>query len=101
MIIYNTTVQVAGPIAEAWISWLKEVHIPAIMKTGCFTHHTIVRLLEIDESEGPTYAIQYSAESKADYNRYIALHASGFQKQSREQWGDGYVAFSSVMQVVH
>jgi hypothetical protein len=100
MIIYNTTVQVAAPIAEAWIRWLKEVHIPAIMKTGCFTNYKIVRLIEIDESEGPTYAIQYSAESKADYNRFITLHVQGFQERSREQWGDGYVSFSSVMQVV-
>jgi hypothetical protein len=32
-------------------------------------------LLDADEKDGPTYAAQYFAESKADYDRYIELHS--------------------------
>lgn len=99
-IIYNVTVKVEVSIADAWLQWLKEEHIPQILQTGCFTSAKIVRLLEVDESEGPTYAIQYSAESKADYNRYITRHSSGMQQKSYSKWGDRFMAFRSVMQVV-
>lgn len=100
-IIYNVTVKVDAGIAGAWLKWLKEEHIPEIMKTGCFSSYQIVQLLEVDDSEGPTYAIQYGAESKADYNRYVTVHAPRMQQQSYAKWGDRFIAFRSVMQVMN
>ena len=100
MIIYNVTIKVEGTIAEAWLQWLLNDHIPDMMNTGCFTSHKVVRLLEVDESEGPTYAIQYHAESKADYNRYIEMHAPTMRQRSIDKWGARFIAFRSVMQVV-
>ncbi|HWI93480.1 MAG TPA: DUF4286 family protein [Flavisolibacter sp.] len=100
MIIYNVTVKVDGSIADAWLQWLLNEHIPSVMATDCFAEYKVVRLLEVDDNEGPTYAIQYSAESKADYNRYISIHSSKLQKLSFEKWGDRFIAFRSVMEVV-
>ena len=99
-IIYNVTIKVEAGIADAWLQWLLQEHIPEIMNTGCFISHKVVRLLEVDESEGPTYAVQYGADSKADYNRYIQLHAAGMRQRSIDKWGNGFIAFRSVMQVV-
>jgi len=99
-VIYNVTTMVETSIAEAWLQWTLQEHIPEIMQTGCFTGSKLVRLLEVDESQGPTYAIQYSAESKADYNRYIEMHSSRMQRRSFEKWGDRFIAFRSLMQVV-
>ena len=100
MIIYNVTIKVDASIADAWLPWLLHEHIPEVMQTGCFSSNRVVRLLEVDDSEGPTYAIQYNAESKADYNRYIQLHAATLRDRSYEKWGDRFIAFRSVMQVV-
>lgn len=100
MIIYNVTVKVEASIANAWLQWLLNEHIPSIMQTNCFVDYKVVRLLEVDDSEGPTYAIQYFAESKADYNRYIEIHASKMQKLSYEKWNDRFIAFRSAMEVV-
>ena len=99
-IIYNVTVKVDAAISDNWLAWLQDEHIPEIMNTGCFSSYKIVRLLEVDESEGPTYAIQYGAESKADYNRYITVHASRLQQKSFAKWGNRFIAFRSVMQVI-
>jgi hypothetical protein len=100
MIIYNVTIKVADNIADAWLNWLLNEHIPEMMATGCFSGHKVVRLLEVDDTEGPTYAIQYNADSKADYNRYIELFASGMRQKSFDKWGNSFIAFRSVMQVV-
>ena len=101
MIIYNLTVKVDHSKAANWLAWLKEEHIPEVIKTGCFTHATILQLMEIDESEGPTYAIQYHAESKSLYNNYIEKHAGLMRQKSFDKWGDKFIAFRSVMQVVN
>jgi len=100
MILYNVTIKVDQQIANIWLQWLLNEHIPAIMQTNCFVDYKVVRLLEVDDSEGPTYAIQYYAESKADYNRYIEIHASKMRNLSFDKWGERFIAFRSVMEVV-
>ncbi len=101
MIIYNVTIKIDFSIQKEWLTWLKEEHIPDILHTGCFTNARILQLLETDDTEGPTYAIQYYAESKSMYNLYIEKYA-GLQRQKFfDKWGDQFIAFRSVMQVVN
>jgi hypothetical protein len=100
MILYNVTIKVHSSIHTEWLQWLKETHVLDIMQTNCFTDFKILKLLEIDETEGPTYAIQYFAESKALYNLYIEKFASEMRNRSFAKWGDRFIAFRSVMQIV-
>ena len=101
MIIYNVTSKVDHAIAEAWLEWMKNEHIPDVLSTGCFSDARILQLLETDESDGLTYAVQYHAESKALYNRYIREYADALRKKTTEKWGERLIAFRSVMQIVH
>jgi hypothetical protein len=101
MFIYNVTTKVTWSIHEEWLAWMKETHVPEVIQTGCFTHATILRLLEIDEEEGPTYAFQYHAESKSLYNRYIEKFAPQFKQEIFTKWGSNFIAFRSLMQVVN
>ena len=101
MIVYNITTQVNHAIHKAWLVWQLNTHIPAIMATGCFENYQMLQLLEIDESEGPTYATQFYAVSKADYNRYIALYAPSLRQKTIQAWGEEVVSFRTLMQVVH
>ncbi len=101
MFIYNVTIKVDASIHEQWVLWMKEKHIPQVMATGCFVQHQFVRLLEVDETEGPTYAAQYYAESKADYNRYIEVYAPALRQDGANTWGNNFIAFRSLMQVVN
>ena len=99
MIIYNVTIKVQESIAEAWLKWLKEEHIPDVMQSGCFTDTRVLRLLETDDTEGPTYTIQYSAESKGLYNMYIEKFAVALRDKSFQKWGDKFIGFRSVMEL--
>jgi hypothetical protein len=100
MILYNVTIKVHSSIHAEWLIWLKEIHIPEVMHTNCFAEYKIYRLLEIDETEGPTYAIQYFAESKGLYNQYIEKYATKMRELSYQKWGDKFMGFRSVMQIV-
>ncbi|NIM34818.1 MAG: DUF4286 family protein [Hydrotalea flava] len=101
MIIYNVTSHVAAPIHEAWLQWMKEKHIPLVMQTGCFYQYQWVKVLETDESEGYTYAIQYYAREMRDFEQYRQHHAPQLGKDIAETWGDKITNFRSLMQVVH
>ncbi len=101
MIVYNVTVKVDAGIAQDWLVWLQTEHITEVVGTGCFTHASILKLLEVDDTEGPTYAIQYFSESKALYNQYIEKYAGIFRQKSFDKWGNKFIAFRSVMQVVN
>ena len=101
MFIYNVTTKLAWPIHDAWVQWMKEKHIPDVMNTGCFTEFRFVRLLETDEAEGPTYAVQYYAATKVDYEHYIGHYAPDLRKDAIQNWGDNFIGFRSLMQLVN
>ena len=101
MFIYNVTTKVDPAVHEAWVTWMKEIHIPEIMLSGCFTSFQFVRLLELDDSEGPTYAVQFRSESKAAYNLYLEKYANKLRNDVYTKWGNKVISFRSLMQVVH
>ena len=101
MILYNVTIKVDAAIATKWLAWLKAEHIPEMMHTGCFTKHNILRLLEVEDSDGPTFAIQYFLESKSLYTLYIEKFSNSMRQKSFELWSDKFLAFRSVMEFVN
>jgi len=100
VIVYNVTTKIALSVYQHWLHWIKEEHIPDIINTGCFTHATVLQLLELDDSEGPTYAVQYFAESKSLYNNYVEKFAAQMRQKAFDKWGDKFIAFRTVMQVI-
>lgn len=101
MVIYNVTIKVEHAIADKWLRWLKEEHIPDVIGTCCFTHAIVLHLFEADDPEGITYAVQYHTESKALYNQYIEKYAVEMRNKGAAKWGNQFIAFRSVMQVVN
>jgi len=100
MYIYNVTIKLDHSIHAEWVQWMQEKHIPEVMASGCFTGHKFVRLLDIDEVEGVTYAAQYFAETREDYDRYIAIFAPALRDDSMKQWGNKFIGFRTLMKEV-
>jgi hypothetical protein len=101
MYIYNVTTHVHWSIHEDWVQWMQQQHMPDMIATGCFEKYQLVRLLETDETEGPTYAVQYFSHTKDDITRYTEIHAPQLREESLKKWGDKFIAFRSLMQVVN
>ncbi len=88
-------------IHDAWLQWLQSEHIPDMLATGFFTKHLLVKLLDVDETEGATYAVQYFADSREAFDEYVATHAARLRKAGIEKWGENLIAFRTLMQVVN
>lgn len=100
MLVYNITMKVLPDIVQEWINWQKEEHIPDIMATGLFDSYKFFRLLEQDETDGPTYIVQYFISTRNNYEHYIKEHAPSLRKKAQEKWGDLFVAFRTLMETV-
>ncbi len=100
MLIYNITLKIEWIIQTQWLQWMQEVYIVALMNTDCFTRHQLVRLLDIDEEEGPTYALQLYVRSRKSYNDYLQTHLPQMQKLSYEKWDGGVLSFSTLMEMI-
>jgi hypothetical protein len=99
MIIYNVTVNVDNSIADDWLQWMKDVHIPDVMKTGMFLDNHIYRVLAEDDS-GMTYAIQYWCADMFTYEMYRDQFAPALQSDVLNRYGDKFVAFRTLLEVV-
>ena len=101
MLLYNVTIKAENNIAEAWLQWMKDEHIPDVINTGCFIKATLCKLLEVDDEDGPTYTVQYHASAYSNYDRYLKEYAGEMRKKVMEKWGNNLVIFRSLMQIVH
>lgn len=101
MIIYNVTTLVSWPIHEEWREWLINEYLPALMTTQLFSHFQVVRLMEVNEEEGPTYAVQLYLKNASDFYLYREKHLRKFQQQEKDAWGDYATSFASLMEVIN
>ena len=98
MFIYNVTVTLEETIREEWLKWMKETHIPDVMRTGFFVENKVCRLIT-DEKE-TTYAIQYTFWKMDDLHAYQKEHAPRLQKEHAERFKDKFAAFRTVLEII-
>jgi hypothetical protein len=100
MILYNVTVKIDSEVHDEWLQWMQEVHIPEVMATGLFMDNRIARVLLQDESDGISYAFQYTCADMATMQKYMGLHAPYLQKAHGERYKDKFVAFRTLLEVI-
>ena len=99
MIIYNVTVNIENDVREEWLNWMKTVHIPDVMATGYFIENKICKVL-VDEEQGTTYSIQYTAANMKQLEEYQRLHSPRLQKEHNDRYAGKTVAFRTLLEVV-
>ena len=96
MFVYNITTKVDHEVLNDWKQWQREIHIPDILSTGCFLHHKFYELLEQDEMDR-TFVIQLFANSRNEYEKYLAEFAAALRNKSDERWGETVISFRSLL----
>jgi len=101
MIIYNITTRVGWEIHEEWLGWLRQQCLPGIIGTGLFTDFQLVRVKEVSEEEGPTYAVQLFAKGEPELNLYRQNHLEDLERTEWENWGESAFSFKTVLEVIN
>ena len=97
MIIYSVAVTIEVPIEREWLDWMRRLHIPEVVRTGCFKDAIIYRRVE-PKSDDPTYVIQYRCASLADYQRYADVFAPALQKQHSDRFSGRFRAAREILE---
>jgi hypothetical protein len=100
MIVYSVTVKIDLDVHVEWLSWMKNKHIPDVMKTNKFVGHKMYKVLVEDETQGITYNIQYSANAMSDYFDYLNDYAEVLQVEHGLKYKDKFVAFRTLLKEV-
>ena len=101
MILYNITINVEQSVEQEWLRWMQTEHVLDVLNTKMFVTARIFRLLDVEQSEGTsTYAVQYFAKNRDDYERYQQEFAPRLQQESQQKYGTKTVSFRTLMEEV-
>ena len=99
MIIYSVTVTIEAAIVREWLDWMRRVHVPDVLRTGCFTGATIYKMLE-PTSDEQTYVIQYQCSAIAEYQRYRDHFAAALQKEHSDRFSGRFRGSRQILEEV-
>jgi len=97
MIIYNVTCNVEHSVSEDWQQYMREIHIPEVMKCGIFISANMNKVLSRND-DGDTFAIQYKCNSMKDLHQYEIKFAGELQKKHTDRYGKKVVSFRTMLE---
>ena len=99
MVLYNLTIIIEENIDLEWRNWIRSTFIPKISDTSLFISHRILKVLN-SPNEGITYCIQFVAETAAQYDEFVSVHATAIMELHTQQFSNRCVSFSTLMEYV-
>ena len=99
MILYNVTTSLDPEIAEQWLAYMQETHMPEVMATGFFLKSQLCRMLD-EEEGGITYASQYYCVSLEQLQEYQRVAAPSLVAEMDKHFGGRYASFRTMLEVV-
>lgn len=92
--ILNITFSVDKEVAEDWISWMKDKHIPDLLVKGTFTECRIMKVLSHDDEQTFSYAVQYFWGSMKSIQEYLDTD------DIRKRYGERVLAYPTLLEEV-
>jgi hypothetical protein len=99
MIIYSVTVAIEAGVESEWIDWMQRIHVPDVLRTGCFSGCHIYKLLESNDA-GPAYVLQYECPSLEEYHRYRDNFAPKLQEDHSSRFAGRFRASRQLLEQV-
>ena len=93
MILYSVIVTIQKNIETEWLKWMKEIHIPKVIKTGYFKDWKLQKMIfPADKENEMTFRIDYSLSSFEDYQKYLLEYAPKLQKEHSAKFEGNFKA---------
>jgi len=87
MVIYSVTITVKIEIEKEWFDWMKNIHAPKVVKTGCFSAFKMYKVLIPSNEPGEvSYKVDYFCESYEQYKTYSETEATKLQREHAEKF---------------
>jgi gamma-glutamylcyclotransferase (GGCT)/AIG2-like uncharacterized protein YtfP len=100
MYIYNVTTNIEETSHDAWVKWMKDIHIPEVLSTGKFLSAKFTKVLIEEDMGGFTYSVQYTVKDKATLERYYEEDAPKLIESIQRNFAGKLVSFKTELEVV-
>lgn len=98
MIIYSVTIVLEPEVETDWVEWMSQVHVPDVLRTGCFLQARMHRVLEAGNK--PTYVLHYLCRTVEEYQRYRDQYAAALQAQHSKRYESRFSATRQILEEV-
>lgn len=99
MYIYNITFNVEKEIEDEWLEYVKNTFIPQILSGGLL-HSSLMSKIMVDEVQGISYSIQFTADNQADIRKFIATELDQIINKLHLKFSPKMVYFATELQVI-
>ena len=99
MILYSVTIILQASIESEWLDWMSRVHVPDVLRTGCFSECRIYKVIDSQSNE-PTYMLQYVCRSLEEYHRYRDNFAPALQKDHSDRFAGRFRASRQILEEI-
>jgi hypothetical protein len=100
-ILYNVTMCVNEEVHADFLEWIKNIHIPKVLQTGCFQNYKMLRLISQEEdSTDTTYAVQYMLEDLKHFIEYSEKYAHALGQETWDRYGEKVLVFRTLLEVI-
>ncbi len=100
MILYNVTVAIDKKVEKDWLNWMKETHIPEVMRTNVFQEYKFFKVMNTEDPESSSYSVQYFAKDMNKIKLYMSAFASDLQQEAHQKWPNQMAAFRTLLEAV-
>ena len=83
MIAYEVTAEMDERLAAAYERYMREIHIPEVLATGCFRGAVLGR------SAPGRYRTAYIARSRSDLDRYLERYTTALREDFAARFPEG------------
>lgn len=87
-------------IEQEWLRWMKEIHIPEVMETKMFASYKVYKVLTTEDEKTVSYAVQYTARSLDEVERYLEEFAPALREKVTKKFGDRQASFRTLLEEV-
>lgn len=98
MIWYNVSIHLDPEIESDWVKWMQEVHLPAMMATGCFERFHFSRLIDPPADDHVIYVAQYLAYDLQALENYYSKFSEDLRTDAINRWQNQFLVFRTVAQ---
>jgi hypothetical protein len=100
MILYNLTIKIDHSIQEDWLEWMETEFIPLVQSSTPFSESKLCKLLDLDEADGITFALQLFCQNKNQLEAFRSEKERTLQLKLLQQFPNKLVFFSTAMEIL-
>jgi|SRR5690606_24647484 len=100
MLLYNVTGGIDKNAEYEWLQYMKQTHIPAVMKTGMFTSFKFFKILHDQGEDTTSYSVQYFAPYIEQVQQYLEVYAPALVEEHRQKFINKHVVFQTLLEEV-